>query len=317
VQEVVFVRFAEMRDNVRAANKESWRPRMPNFKLAIIIMTAHHPSRWHYRQILREQCLKNCNIPYKFIFGDPLHESDWGLTGLRDEEVLHSPGSDMKDSLVLKNQAGLRWALEEAGASHVLRLMDDTWVFVDRVLKSGLQAFDLGGNFPMKFKLGGVVSIPMTRMTYPHGGCGIWLSRKSAEKLIADKWNPDYLKSWPARMDVGMGITIKTPATLWDDMWLGEVLQGNIAYDDPLRDQPWAAYQANGISVYDDENLFSQGEPNLPICIHDPGVHKENAGEITAMERQIRHRNIAAAMAAARVPKEQIEGVAKEVTGDD
>ncbi len=49
---------------------------MASFKLAIIVLTAHHPSRWHYRQILREQCLKNCGVPYKFVFGDPVHESD-------------------------------------------------------------------------------------------------------------------------------------------------------------------------------------------------------------------------------------------------
>ena len=285
---------------------------MAVFKLAVIVLTAHHPSRWHYRQILREQCLKNCGVPYKFVFGDPIHESDWGLTGLRDEEVLHSPGSDLKENLVLKNQAGMRWALEQ-GASHTLRIMDDTWTYVDRVLKAGLQPFDLAGNFPMKFKLGGIFSVPFSRMCYPHGGCGIWLSRKSMELLVADEWNPDYLKAWPEKMDVGNGIAIKTPSTLWDDMWLGEVLQGNLAYDDPLRDQPWAAYQANGISVYDDENLFSQGEPELPICIHDPGVHKENSAEVRSMERQIRHRNIAAAMAAARVPAAEIE----KVTGGD
>jgi hypothetical protein len=283
---------------------------MAPFKLAIIILTAHHPSRWHYRQILREQCLKNCNVPYKFVFGDAPHD-DWGATGLRDEEIIHAPGSDLKEHLVLKNQAGMRWALS-IGASHVIRIMDDTWTFVDRVLKAGLEQFDLAGNFPLKFKLGGIFSIPFLRMIYPHGGCGIWLTRKSMEMLVADKWNPDYLKSWPQQMDVGNGLSLKTPVTLWDDMWVGEVLQGNLAYDDPLRDQPWAAYQANGISVYDDENLFSQGEPNLPICIHDPGVHKENAGEISAIERQIRHRNIAQAMRAARVPEAEIKEVAPD-----
>ena len=277
---------------------------MPAFKLAIIILTAHHPSRWHYRQILREQCLKSCGVPYKFVFGDAPHD-DWSATGLCDEEILYSPGSDLKEHLVLKNQAGLRWAIEQ-GASHTLRLMDDTWVYVDRVLKAGLQPFDLAGYFPMKFKLGGIFSIPMARMTYPHGGCGIWLSRKAMDMLAADVWEPNYLKSWPERMDVGNGMTLKTPSIIWDDMWIGEVLQGKLAYDDPLRKDPWAAYQANGISVYDDGFLFSQGEPNLPLCIHDPGVHKENSNEINSLERQIRHRNIAAAMKAARVPAEEV-----------
>lgn len=282
------------------------------FKLVIIVLTAHHQSRWHYRQILREQCLKSCGVSYKFIFGDPLHASDWDYTGLREEEVLHAPGSDQKDWLPLKNQAGFRWALDQ-GASHVLRLMDDTWTFVDRVLKAGLEPFDLAGNFPMKFKLGGIFSIPLLRVSYPHGGCGVWLSRKSMEKLVADTYNPDYLKSWPIRMDVGCGLSIKTPSILWDDMWLGEVLQGNLTYDDPLRNQPWAAYQAQGISVYDDDQLFSQADPMTPLCLHDPGVHKANAGHISELERQIRHRNIATAMRAARVPENEIA----EVTSAD
>jgi hypothetical protein len=44
------------------------------------------------------------------------------------------------------------------------------------------------------------------------------------------------------------------------------------------------------------------------LTIHDPGVIKENP-QMETVKRQIRHRNIAAAMAAARVPKEQIDGV--------
>jgi hypothetical protein len=278
---------------------------MAAFKLAIIVLTAHHPSRWHYRQILRIQCLKSCGVPYKFVFGDPTHESQWDTTGLDKDEILHAPGPDLKENLVIKNQAGMRWCLDQ-GATHALRIMDDTWTYVDRVLKAGLYPFDLAGNFPMKFKLGGIFNTPLLRVTYPHGGCGIWLSRKSMEMLVADTYNPDYLKSWPARMDVGCGLTIQTPKTLWDDMWLGEVLQGNLPYDHPLREQPWGAYQANGIQVYDDDNLFNQSDPMVPICLHDPGVHKVNAGHINELERQIRHRNIAQAMAAARVPADQI-----------
>lgn len=276
------------------------------FKLVIAVLTAHHPSRWHRRQVAKQNFLKDCPVPYKFVFGDEVRHGDWNYTGLRDEEILHAPGSDAKDHLPLKNQAAFRWALDQ-GADAILRVMDDTWVNVDRVLKAGLTPFDLAGNFPMKFKLGGTFAVPFLRMSYPHGGCGIWLSRKSMEMLVADKWNPDYLAAWPEKMDVGFGIQMPTPRTYWDDMWVGEVLQGNLAYADPLRNQPWEAYAANGISVFEDSDLFYNDEPMRPLCVHDPGVHKPNSRELDEVVEQARARNIAASAVGQRVDSESEE----------
>lgn len=266
------------------------------FKLVIAVLTAHHPSRWHRRQVAKQNFLKDCPVPYKFVFGDETRPGDWDYTGLRDEEILHAPGSDAKDHLPLKNQAAFRWAMEVEGADAILRVMDDTWLAVDRVLKAGLEPFDLAGAFPMKFKLGGTFSVPWLRMGYPHGGCGVWLSRKSMEMLAADVWNPGYLDSWPEKIDVGFGIKFPKPPKFWDDHWLGEVLQGNLAYDDPLRAQPWAAYQANGISVYEDDMLFYNDEPKRALTIHDPGVHKPNSREMDEVIEQARARNIAASV---------------------
>jgi hypothetical protein len=279
--------------SVLGVSKNSWRPKMPAFKLVIAVLTAHHPSRWHRRQVAKQNFLKDCPIPYKFVFGDAVRVGDWDYTGLRDEEILHAPGSDAKDHLPLKNQAAFRWALEQ-GADAIIRVMDDTWLNVDRMLKAGLEQFDLAGAFPMKFKLGGTFSVPWLRMGYPHGGCGIWLSRKSMEMLVADVWDPDYLKSWPERMDVGWGITYPTPKIFWDDHWVGEVLQGNLAYDDPLRSQPWAAYTANGISVFEDEFLFYNDEIERPLTVHDPGVHKIQSRDMDDVIEQARQRNLVA-----------------------
>ena len=276
------------------------------FRLVIAVLTAHHPSRWHRRQVAKQNYLKDCPIPYKFVFGDEVRPGDWNYTGLRDEEILHAPGSDAKDHLPLKNQAAFKWALEQ-GATHVLRVMDDTWLAADRVLKAGLWPFDLAGAFPMKFKLGGTFSVPWLRMGYPHGGCGIWLSRKSMEMLLADKWDPEYLASWPEQIDVGFGIKFPRPPKFWDDHWVGEVLQGNLAYDDPLRSQPWAAYQENGISVYEDEMLFWNDEPFRWITSHDPGVHKPNSHEIDEVIEQARARNIAASAVGQPVDLDLVE----------
>lgn len=270
---------------------------MEKFSPIVGVMTAYHPSRWHRRQILREQCLKNCGVPYKFVFGDEPFSGDRERCGIPDEEILHALGSDAKKFMHLKDQAFFRYALEQ-GHSHCLRICCDTWVTVDRVLKAGLESFDLAGNFPMNFKLGGTFTVPWARMSRPHGGCGIWLSRKSMEILAADEWNEHYLESWPEQIDVGFGIKYGlADRWLWDDFWIAEALQGNLAYDDPLRDQPWAAYVARGISVYADDMLFYNDEPMRPICIHDPGVHKPNDSSMDDVIEQAKQRNIAASAA--------------------
>ncbi len=281
---------------------------MPQPKILLGFLSAHHPSRWHYRQILRAQCLRSSPIPYKFVFGDPEHESDWKLTGLRDDEVLHAPGSDKKEYLHLKNLELFKYALAN-GFDYCMRCTDDCWVFPDRIVNAGLENFDLGGSFSCKFSLGGTFKTWLKYLNYPHGGCGIWLSRKSMQMLVDHPWDEHYLDSWPAQIDLGFGLNYPKMPWLWDDHWIGEVLQGNLAYDDPLRNQPMMTYSANGISVFDDEMLFWNDEPMRPLTIHDPGVHKPNSGAMLAVERQIRHRNIAAAMKAARVPDAEIEEV--------
>lgn len=261
--------------------------------ILLIFLTAYHPSRWHRRQVLLEQCLKDSPLDYKFVFGDEPFSGDRERCGIRDEDFLYAPGSDAKKFMHLKNQAAFKFALDQ-GYSHVLRCCCDTWVYPDRILKAGLENYDLAANFPLNFKLGGVLSVPWLRMSRPHGGCGIWLSRKAMEMLVADEWNEHYLDSWPEKIDVGFGIEYSLPDRwLWDDFWISEVLQGNLAYNDPLRNQPWAAYTAQGINVYSDDMLFENSEPMRPLCIHDPGIHKPNDESIKEVVEQARQRNIA------------------------
>src|ERR1019366_5036247 len=176
-------------------------------KVVLGILTAYHPSRWHRRQILRNQCLKDCPIPYRFVFGDQPYPGDRERCGIPDEEILHAR----------------------------------------------LEAFDYAGHFPCKFKLGGTFSLPFRYMNYAHGGCGVWLSRKAMEMILAAGWDEHYLDSWPEKISVGFGLQYPRPPKFWDDHWIGEVLQGSLPYDDPLRDQPWEAYTRNGIAVYEDQ----------------------------------------------------------------
>jgi hypothetical protein len=269
---------------------------MSEAKILIGFLSAYHPSRWHRRQIIRDQCLKSSPLPWKFVFGDELYPGDRERCGIPEDEILHAPGSDMKTHLALKNQELFRYALEN-GFDYCLRCTDDCWVFPDRVLKAGLEAFDIAGAFPCKFKLGGTFSLPFKYLNYPHGGCGVWLSRRAMEMLVADHWDDHYLDSWPEMMDVGFGIKFPKPPHYWDDVWIGEVLQGNLAYNDPLREQPWDAYRANGVSLFEDEMLFWNDEPQRPLTIHDPGVHKPNESALDDLVEAIRKQNVTKAQA--------------------
>jgi hypothetical protein len=277
-------------------------------KVVAAILTAHDPSRWHYRQIARAQFLPNSPIPYKFVFGDAPY-GDWSKTGIPDDEILHAPGSDLKTHLHLKDKAACQWALEQ-DAQFLWRAMDDTWWWPERILKANLFQFDYGGNFPCTLRLGGVFKTPMAYYDFCHGGCGIWLSKKAMQKIVDTEWRADYLDDWPNQLEIGFGLTAPKLDYPWDDFFIGEALKGNLAWDDPLRRSPVEAYSAQGITLYSDDLLFFNDDPSRCLSIHDPGRSKQAEGSrFAGLQRQIRHRNIAAAMAAARVPAEEIPRV--------
>lgn len=265
-------------------------------KIVAAILTAHHPSRYHYRQIARAQFLDNEIIPYKFVFGDAPN-GDWSNTGVNDDELLHAPGSDDKRFLHLKDQAACRWALEQ-GADFLWRACCDTWWFPDRIAKAGLEAFDYAGHFPCTLRLGGAFKVPMAYFDFFHGGCGIWLSRKSMQKIVDAQWRENYLESWPDELNIGFGMTLPKPDHVWDDFWLGEVLKGEIAWDDPLRLDPLNAYNAAGINIFEDAQLFLNDDPERPLSIHDPGVPKKNDDRFDDLMRQVKRKNVAVAEAA-------------------
>jgi hypothetical protein len=281
-------------------------------KILFGYLTAHHPSRWHYRQILLAQCLSNTTLPYKFVFGDP-PDGDWSNTGIPDEVILHAPGLDDKRYMHLKDIALFQYALAN-GFDFCFRGCDDSWTFVDRIVNAGLEAYDLAGHFPCRLRLGGTFSLPFKYWAYCHGGVGIWFSRKAMERIVATPWDEHHLDDWPNELDIGFGLKLEKPSWYWEDHWLGEVLQGNLAWNDPLRNDPWAAYTAQGISVLADEQLFVNDDPLRPLSIHDPGRIKINDSRFDELMRQIKRRNISAvdmarAMEAAQAPVTQAEEV--------
>ena len=259
-------------------------------------LTAHHPSRWHYRQILRAQCLANSPLPYKFVFGDA-PSGDWSNTGLDDEEILRAPGSDHKKFLHLKDKALFEYALAN-DFDFCFRGCDDSWTYPDRILNAGLEAYDLAGNFPCKFILGGTLQRPFAYWSMPHGGTGMWLSRKAMKMIVDTPWDEHYYDSWPEELDIGYGLTLPKPAWLWDDNFIAEALQGCLAWDDPLRRDPWATYSARGLSVLDDQLLFVNDDPSRPLAIHDPGRTKPNESRFDDLMKHVKRRNVEQAEAA-------------------
>jgi hypothetical protein len=260
------------------------------------ILTAHHPSRYHYRQIAKAQFLVDSPIPYKFVFGDPVRDGDWDCTGVDDDEILHAPGSDDKRYLHIKDQAACRWALD-LGAQFLWRAMCDTWWYPERILAAGLEAYDVAGNWPCRLRLGGTFSVPFCYYSAMHGGTGIWLSRKAMKMIVEAEWREDYYDSWPDELDIGYGLKLPKPLWPWDDLWISEVLQGQLAWDDPLRRDPWMPYFAQGLKLYADEDLFQNPDPSRTLSLHDPGRTKKNDDKFDDLMEQIKQKNVAAAQA--------------------
>ena len=266
------------------------------------IITAHHPSRWWYRVGARNTFLRNSPLDHIYVFGRP-PLPNWIVE--RESDELWVDCDDRKEFMYYKVQALCRYALDN-GYEHLFRCCDDTQLFVDRIRDAGLEPFDYAGQMPCKFSLGGTFKTWFKGgFDYMHGGTGIWLSRKAMQMIVDDKLE-SVVCDMPEKTDVGFGLTVSGHKTWWDDFRIGEVLKGLLPWDSPVRDQPVLAYQQNGISVFEDSDLFYESDSSRCISIHDPGVVKKNEKSFDSLKRQIRHRNIAQAMRAARVPEKEI-----------
>ena len=262
-------------------------------RILIGILTAHHPSRWGYRANARRTFLRGSELDHLFVFGRP-PVPDWPYE--QEEDELWIDCDDRKEYMVYKDQALFRYALDH-GYDFCFRACDDTLLFPERIVSAGLEGYDYGGQMPCKLSLGGAFKIWFGGgYDYMHGGCGIWLSRKAMEMLIADKLDSIEC-DMPAKVDVGMGLMAEGHKIWWDDLWIGEVLKGRLSWDSPLRRDPLAAYMRNGISVFEDEQLFLNPDPQRPISIHDPDVHKINSEAMDGMVEEIKRRNVAMAQA--------------------
>ena len=120
-----------------------------------------------------------------------------------DEIDLNVP--DDYDHLTLKVRAMLKWAYEQ-GFDYVFKCDDDTYLFPDRLMKSGFQKWDYLGQSRVLDGLGrGICS----------GGC-YGLSRKALMALVTSRPESIYK---PRHLNLVSG-------ALWqEDRWVAEVLQ--------------------------------------------------------------------------------------------
>lgn len=256
-------------------------------RILIGLLTAHHPSRRPYRVRAEESFLRASPLPFVWVYGDHPTDPTW----TPGENELHAPGSDLKEWMVLKNQALFRYALSE-GYDYCFRACDDTWVFPERIIDAQLEEYDYAGQIPCKMNIHGQFKIWFQYFNYMHGGCGIWLSRKAMEMLVANEWDGPYLKGWPSKVDVYKGLMADYSPIDWDDRWIGEVLQGRLPIYSPLRQQPMTVYAENGISVFEDDQLFLNDDPLKALSVHDPGTLKVTSPLFESLKKQIKEENM-------------------------
>jgi hypothetical protein len=235
-------------------------------KVLIGLLSAHHPSRYHYRDYARKTFLKDlpAGLDYKFVFGRP----DAPTTHFQDELFFDCP--DQKEFMVLKDKGLFQFAILN-GYDFCFRACDDTFMYPGKLLTSDLEKFDYAGMMPCKINVMGVQKVWMPYFAYMHGGCGMWLSKKAMIRLSNDPWKgPQTIM--PEQVDIGGGLKAPGHKVYWDDQWIGEVLMGNLAMDDPKRKNPVQCYRDNGITVLEDDIMFENSDKRRVISRHDPGL---------------------------------------------
>jgi|GEM_PF-1683053 hypothetical protein len=236
-------------------------PRIPvDSKVLIGFITAHHASRNPH---VAAQRIRMANSPfdYKFVYGSASSQKEAipFRSSLSDE--LFFECDDTKPFMVLKDKALFQWALDH-GYEYVFRACDDTVVYPERLLQhlDYLKKHDYAGTMCGYGAMAGTGAVFTLRyLDYMHGGVGVWLSRKAMEMLIADDWKGPYSSPYSNQIELTPGTYFKGSwGIYWDDLWMGEVLKGNLNYNDPRRNNIYGNYL---VYVYDDPSLFASNKP--------------------------------------------------------
>jgi hypothetical protein len=141
-------------------------------------------------------------VDFKYFYGNPTRNGNVGgeweskerakPTSKGDEIVLDCP--DDYEGLPHKIQAIYKYALDN-GYDYVLKVDDDTWVYVDRMMRCGFENYDQMG-------YGNCTHKSTSCRCYITGGAGYWISQKA------------------------MRMVVNAPVTSWaEDLWVGSVLR--------------------------------------------------------------------------------------------
>lgn len=237
--------------------------------LLLAIITAHADSRKLFIEVARNSWLQKCPVDYKFVYG---------CGGNREPEVdeLFFDCGDSYGKMVLKDKALFQWALER-DYDFVFRCCDDTFVFPKRLLNSDLEEYDYAGHIMGKGPWGD---------GHMHGGCGIWFSRKTMTRLIEAPWYRhvgSYTTSGNTVIsEAEVQLASEKEDGYIDDIWMGEVLQGQLPWGHKERYQN-GLYAAQGIKMHDDKRFVdlmtqSNQDTNSVIGIHSHTI--ENLREM-------------------------------------
>lgn len=237
-------------------------------KILIGFITAHHSSRWTHIDQQRAK-MKNSPVDYKFIYGNPSSQAVQVIRPREDDELWFDV-DDTRPYMVLKDKSLFVWALEH-DYDYVFRCCDDTVVYPERMLRDFalLSQHDYAGTFCGYGAIAEQGIFALRYLDYMHGGVGCWLSRKAMEMLIADDWKGPYSSPYSKQIELTPGNFFKGSWHIyWDDLWMGEVLKGNMNYNDPRRDNVYGNYL---VSVLDDPTRFASNtpfDPDLVIATH-------------------------------------------------
>ena len=240
-------------------------------KLLFAFISACHKSRQFHVERLCKEMHKwekwGLDFDWKVVFGDPISQQSDNLWIPKEhlaEALIFPDIDDTRRWMTLKNQAIFEWALEH-NYTHIFRACDDSVVFPHRLLNHTV-AFrhDYFGTMCGYGNIAEVEgSFVLRYLDYMHGGVGIGLSAKAMQRLVADKYPGPDNSPYPNDIHILPNHAVRGGwGTYWDDLWIGEVLKGNIPYADDRRENTYYNYADNGIEVYDNPKLFAS---NFPI----------------------------------------------------
>jgi hypothetical protein len=162
----------------------------PPLKVLVAVLACDEPAYVARRRACEETWANTGLCDVRFFTAKDLNIPDRANSCKTDERGFYTSAGEC---LGYRVREICRWALAH-GYDYVFKCDDDTYVYIDRLLKSGFQQFDYSGH----------VWVGITPNPFCSGGAGYWLSRKAMEVIAAQ---PDEKSNEPLE-DVWVGDTL-------------------------------------------------------------------------------------------------------------